>query len=344
MLVANSFDLWQKDAFFSAAEEVQQSADIMESTYRTWEREKREGLTSVDLNQRFRELQIALGTAKWQLEEFEKAVRLSYRNRADDITMARHRQFVDAIENQISRVETAMQESLYMQGKKPLRWVHLNEEERNDLAAFLSGIPGTKKAEYTKSGASTNSFLQENNYFKKEACHRTKASCKGDIFHDTKGSEDLTVHSEDAKYAIDIEAAPECSGTNDNIKSQGDRAISTRRTWSSPDFGALKIVINDKDDQDKDEQNKALVPNIEVTPKEKGSRPIFWRQRCGYHPELKGGILSYSKLQGIRWINQVGGYQRQLQTPLNLKLSSVRFTLALMLTIFLVVPFVLYAT
>lgn len=27
MLVANSFDLWQKDTFFSAAEEVQQSAD-----------------------------------------------------------------------------------------------------------------------------------------------------------------------------------------------------------------------------------------------------------------------------------------------------------------------------
>ena len=28
MMVANSFDLWQKDAFFSAAEEVQESADV----------------------------------------------------------------------------------------------------------------------------------------------------------------------------------------------------------------------------------------------------------------------------------------------------------------------------
>lgn len=28
MLVANSFDLWQKDTFFAAAEEVQQSADM----------------------------------------------------------------------------------------------------------------------------------------------------------------------------------------------------------------------------------------------------------------------------------------------------------------------------
>lgn len=28
MLVANSFDLWRKDGFFSAAEEVQESADM----------------------------------------------------------------------------------------------------------------------------------------------------------------------------------------------------------------------------------------------------------------------------------------------------------------------------
>lgn len=28
MMVANSFDMWQKDAFFTAAEEVQESADL----------------------------------------------------------------------------------------------------------------------------------------------------------------------------------------------------------------------------------------------------------------------------------------------------------------------------
>lgn len=28
MVVANSFDLWKKDSFFSAAEEVQESADM----------------------------------------------------------------------------------------------------------------------------------------------------------------------------------------------------------------------------------------------------------------------------------------------------------------------------
>ncbi|KAF9598260.1 hypothetical protein IFM89_026091 [Coptis chinensis] len=80
MLVTNnnSFDLWQKDVFFSAAEEVQQSVDIMESMYRMWLRGGREGQEldySVDLHG---ELQMALGTAKWQLEEFERAARLSH--------------------------------------------------------------------------------------------------------------------------------------------------------------------------------------------------------------------------------------------------------------------------
>nr|GMD74261.1 syntaxin/T-SNARE family protein [Ipomoea batatas] len=66
MLVANSFDLWQKDIFFSAAEEVQKSADIMESAYRTWLRERREGVAPQFLDELRGELQMALGTAKWQ--------------------------------------------------------------------------------------------------------------------------------------------------------------------------------------------------------------------------------------------------------------------------------------
>ena len=86
MMVVNSFDLWQKDVFFSAAEEVQKSADMyvyvlcyygvrlsfaykqliliftlfrMESAYRLWIREKKDDI--------FKELQAALGTAKWQV-------------------------------------------------------------------------------------------------------------------------------------------------------------------------------------------------------------------------------------------------------------------------------------
>ncbi|KAG2319425.1 hypothetical protein Bca4012_054329 [Brassica carinata] len=136
MMVAKSFDLWQKDVFFSAAEEVQQSADTMESAYRLWIKEKREGRVSVESDHLCNELQAALSTAKWQLEEFEKAVRLSHgRCCRDDATLTRHKQFVSAIENQIHRVQSALSEN----GEQPLRWVDLNKEERDDLAMFLSG-------------------------------------------------------------------------------------------------------------------------------------------------------------------------------------------------------------
>ncbi|KAG5563699.1 hypothetical protein RHGRI_000039 [Rhododendron griersonianum] len=226
MLVANSFDLWQKDTFFAAAEEVQQSADIMESAYRTWERERREGLILENSDELCRELQTALGTAKWQLEEFEKAVRLSYRNRNDDFTMARHRQFVDAIETQISRVETELRESFSKQGNQPLRWVNLNEEECNDLAAFLSGTSGisqTMKDQCTLLGASISSTFQENTCLKNKGCNQ------GISYH-TKGSEDVLASNRDASYIIDIEAT-ESHETRDAVNCQADRTSDLGSSW-----------------------------------------------------------------------------------------------------------------
>ncbi|CAN7032837.1 unnamed protein product [Brassica rapa subsp. trilocularis] len=143
MMVAKSFDLWQKDVFFSAAEEVQQSADTMESAYRLWVKEKREsGRVSVESDHLCNELQAALSTAKWQLEEFERAVRLSHGRCRDDTTLTRHKQFVSAIENQIHRVQSALSEN----GEQPLRWVDLNKEERDDLAMFLSGSSQTSES------------------------------------------------------------------------------------------------------------------------------------------------------------------------------------------------------
>ncbi|KAL6977737.1 hypothetical protein U1Q18_026525 [Sarracenia purpurea var. burkii] len=329
MLVANSFDLWQRDTFFSAAEEVQQSADIMESAYRRWEREKREVVTSEDLDELCKELQTALGTAKWQLEEFERAIRQSYRNRADDATMARHRQFVDAIENQISGVETALQESFREEGRQPIRWVNLNEDECNDLAIFLSGTPSTSqtmKNESAKFGASTSSSFQGNNGMKKEA----------------KGShKDFLASNKETKHIIIGIEATETPGSRDDINCQNDRTSGTRRMWSSPNIASWKTVIANKD-----EKKNTLLPSIEATLKEKGSKPVFWRERGDDHLEAKGGILSYSQLRGTRWINQilgqVGGCQGQLQAPIHSRLSSVRFKLVLMLTLFLIGKFLIH--
>ncbi|PIA33089.1 hypothetical protein AQUCO_04200091v1 [Aquilegia coerulea] len=111
--MATNFDRWEKDPFFSAAEEVQESADRMESTYRTWIHETKDNSSVCDPNELRRDLQTALGTAKWQLEEFERAVRSKGK----------------------SEGKTAS-----------LPWVRLDEGERDELALFLSGSPAARNA------------------------------------------------------------------------------------------------------------------------------------------------------------------------------------------------------
>ncbi|KAH7671746.1 t-snare proteins protein [Dioscorea alata] len=139
MASGNSFDLWQKDVFFSAAEEVQESADTMESMYRMWLRSHSDGFSFDDSNDLRRDLHAALGTAKWQLEAFERAVGLSHQSlSSEDAAISRRQQFIDTIKNQISCLEKALSDS-HIEGRKHPFWlVQLDEEERDDLAAFLS--------------------------------------------------------------------------------------------------------------------------------------------------------------------------------------------------------------
>ncbi|XVE71816.1 hypothetical protein DITRI_Ditri10aG0182300 [Diplodiscus trichospermus] len=317
MMVANSFDLWQKDAFFSAAEEVQESADIMESAYRMWIKERREGLKTADSAELCRELQTALGTAKWQLEEFERAIRLSHGHHCDDIKATRHRQFISAIESQICCVEAALKDAFIEEGKPPLRWVYLDEEECDDLAVFLSGT-------------SIKPSAKENCHRRKDTDPNVNATCKGHksevkIFKDS---------GKDAVCVIDIEDE-ESSGRADDVSSGQDRAMGTGRTWSTPNFGALKIVIADEYGD-----RHPIRSGIEATPKEKGSKPFFHKLRCGELPQAKGALNLFNQRFG--W---VGGIQRQLQSPVHLQFSCLpQLTLALLIAIFLIVPFVLYSS
>ncbi|KAL6995411.1 hypothetical protein U1Q18_005548, partial [Sarracenia purpurea var. burkii] len=64
--MASHFDRWEKDPFFSAAEEVQESADRMESTYRTWIYSMKESSSMWNSEELRRDLLTALGTTKWQ--------------------------------------------------------------------------------------------------------------------------------------------------------------------------------------------------------------------------------------------------------------------------------------
>ncbi|KAL3351634.1 hypothetical protein AABB24_019953 [Solanum stoloniferum] len=86
------FDRWEKDPFFSAAEEVQESADRMESTYRTWIHALKDTSGRWNSNELCRDLRTTLGTAKWQLEEFDRAVSSSYNNTSTDDAKERHDQ------------------------------------------------------------------------------------------------------------------------------------------------------------------------------------------------------------------------------------------------------------
>ncbi|KAL5988151.1 hypothetical protein ACLOJK_035914 [Asimina triloba] len=141
--MTTNFGQWVKDPFFSAAEEVQESADRMESAYWLWLHGRRnDPVPGEDSDGLRRDLQTALGTTKWQLEEFERAVRSSYGHPSVDAARSRHRQFVTAISSQVSKVEKSLRQSEDEEGRTNLSWVRLDEGERDELAAFLSGPVG----------------------------------------------------------------------------------------------------------------------------------------------------------------------------------------------------------
>lgn len=158
--MATSFDRWEKDPFFSAAEEVQESADRMESTYRTWIHAKKDASNILDAKELRRDLHTALGTTKWQLEEFAKAVQSSYKNGLADDARDRHREFISAIEDQISKIEKSLEESARSEGKVSLPWVRLDEGECSELALFLSGPSAPNDKTIAKVNGNDNEVLQ----------------------------------------------------------------------------------------------------------------------------------------------------------------------------------------
>nr|GMC48177.1 syntaxin-61-like [Ipomoea batatas] len=140
--MATQFDRWEKDPFFAAAEEVQESADRMETIYRTWIHVAKDKSNAWDAEELRRDLKTALGTTKWQLEEFDRAVKSSYTNRSGDDAEHRHMEFVVAIDCEIKKVAGSLAESDVSQGKPTSPWVRLDKGERDELALFLTGPAG----------------------------------------------------------------------------------------------------------------------------------------------------------------------------------------------------------
>lgn len=217
---------------------------------------------------------------------------MSYGHRSDDSTMARHRQFISAIENQISRVEAALRESFDEEGKQPLRWVNLDEDECDDLAAFLSGTSQSlqsRKDDCFELRPSKKSSLQDNTQGK-DADLNLNASCSRGFSDEMKSFKDVSSISKDKSNVINIEAN-EIPLRRDDIICQTDRTTNSRRTWSSPNFGELKIIIPDED-----EQVDKPVLSIDDTPKEKRSKPLFWKQRRVEFFQVQGAVNLFNQV------------------------------------------------
>ncbi|KAM4121603.1 hypothetical protein ACB094_01G018200 [Castanea mollissima] len=224
--MASSFDRWEKDPFFSAAEEVQESADRMESTYRTWVHAQKENSGVWDSEELRRDLQTVLGTTKWQLEEFERAVRSSYgKSSSNDDARGRHCEFIVAIEDLVSKVENSLQESATSQGKGSLPWVRLDEGESIELALFLSG-PSTT--------------------------YENKINVKSHG-RDTENGDSTADFTKNSRHSV------ECG----SMEAGDGKSLGHRRTASaSADIGAWKILVPDEGCQQSNEQTVLPVRKI----------------------------------------------------------------------------------
>ncbi|GLT40644.1 hypothetical protein SLA2020_147610 [Shorea laevis] len=145
----SSLQQWESDPLFSAAEVIQDSVDRMESIFRLLLHEQSlvQGdhsdprlLTQIEFHRR--DLQTILETAKWQLEDFERAVSSSAmmdKSSTKEYMVSRHNQFIKAIREQINYVEETLGEQPMGNSVKNSDWVDLNEQDRDGLALFLSG-------------------------------------------------------------------------------------------------------------------------------------------------------------------------------------------------------------
>lgn len=250
------------------------------------------------------------------MEEFEKAVSLSYRHLGDDNRATRHRQFISAIESQISQVEAAMRESFIEEGKQPLRWVSLDEEERDDFAAFLSGTCETiqsTKDECIDVSPLTKISLWEKQVSKEDKNVIVNAFRSWDSSTNEKASMDAIAVNKDTDYAIEIKADA-ISRNSDDVVSPTDRTTSTRKTWSPPpNYGALRIVVADEDEQ----RNKLLRP-VDATPKEKGLKHLFWKQKFEEYPQAMRAVHMFNQVRSMNKLNKSHAQQDRNFFPFTL--------------------------
>jgi hypothetical protein len=70
---------------------------------------------------------------------------------------------------------------------------------------------------------------------------------------------------------------------------------STRKTWSPPpNYAALRIVVSDED-----EQRNIPSRTVDATPKEKGFKPVFWKQKFEEYPQAMRTVHMFNQVRSM---------------------------------------------
>ncbi|XP_039023991.1 uncharacterized protein LOC120156797 isoform X2 [Hibiscus syriacus] len=144
------------------------------------------------------------------LEEFERAVQSSYNENSSEDARDRHRDFIAAIEDSVSKIEKSLQESTCSEGKTSMPWVRLDDVERDDLALFLSG-PSASGEKKLPPNSRANEIPQRINI------------------------ESVPDSSKNSGHSV------ECISS----EAKGKKSSGHRRTASAADLGTWKIDISD---------------------------------------------------------------------------------------------------
>ncbi|CAA0820402.1 Syntaxin/t-SNARE family protein [Striga hermonthica] len=197
-----------------------------------------------------------------QLEEFERATRLSNisTNSADHDAKDRHQEFIVAIKDQITKVESSLTKSTVSHGKPPLPWVRLDEGERNELALFLSepssnmtsskahskqGVKSLQEAcglttnKTSRSSAHLVELDQVNGKKEKFSGHRRTASASADIGSwKIMVSDDVLTHSQSK---INPDPPPRKIPSISSFLNTMESSVSQLK-WSRNGYKKLKVT------------------------------------------------------------------------------------------------------
>ncbi|KAJ4902181.1 Syntaxin/t-SNARE family protein [Raphanus sativus] len=135
------------------------------------------------------DLHAALGTTKWQLDEFQRAVQSSYDNGLKNEIRDRHRESTFAMETQVVKIEKSHKEA----SKGTPRQVRLDEDDQddhNELALFLAEPSDPERKQLSTNGVKVNQLQG----------HRRMASATDDIGAWIAVSDDGVLHSFDEPF------------------------------------------------------------------------------------------------------------------------------------------------